>query len=61
LEADLGAYPLVLRLKVLSGFSISGGFSYQKYTYTLQRTIPSVRSTFISSSPHHSRASTGIL
>ena len=35
-------------------FSILSGFSYQKFTYTLQRTIPSVRGTFISPSPHRS-------
>ena len=35
-------------------FSILCGFAYRKYTYTLQRTIPSVRGTFISPSPHRS-------
>ena len=29
-----------------------GGFSYRPYTYTLQRTIPSVRSPFTTPSPH---------
>ena len=35
-------------------FSIPCGFSYKKFTYTLQRTIPSVRGTFINPSPHRS-------
>ena len=35
-------------------FGILCGFTYKKYTYTLQRTIPSVRGTFISPSPHRS-------
>ncbi len=29
-----------------------GGFAYPLYTYTLQRTIPSVRGSFTPSSPH---------
>ena len=33
-------------------FGILCGFTYKKYTYTLQRTIPSVRETFTPSSPH---------
>ena len=45
-------YPLVRRLTVLSGFSTSGGFACQTYTYTLQRTIPSVRGFFTPSLPH---------
>jgi len=34
-------------------FGRSGGFSCRFYTYTLQRTIPSVRRPFTSPSPHH--------
>jgi hypothetical protein len=45
-------YPLVRRLTVLSGFSTSGGFTCQTYTYALQRTIPSVRGFFTPSLPH---------
>ena len=35
-------------------FSILCGFAYRKFTYSLQRTIPSVRGTFIHPSPHRS-------
>jgi len=35
-------------------FSIVCGFAYKQYTYTLQRTIPSVRGIFINPSPHRS-------
>ena len=52
---DYSHYPLVRRLTVLSGFSTSGGFSCQTYTYALQRTIPSVRRLVTTSSPHHSK------
>ena len=45
-------YPLARRLAVLSGFSMSGGFTCQTYTYAFQRTIPSVRRLFTTSSPH---------
>eukprot|EP00825_Cyclidium_porcatum_P017231 TRINITY_DN1_c0_g1_i4.p1 TRINITY_DN1_c0_g1~~TRINITY_DN1_c0_g1_i4.p1 ORF type:complete len:440 (-),score=-87.06 TRINITY_DN1_c0_g1_i4:446-1765(-) len=51
---DQGHYPLVRRLTVLSSFSTPGGFASQRYTYTLQRTIPSVRRPFTPSSSHRS-------
>ena len=54
-------YPLVRRLTVLSGFSTSGGFTCQTYTYALQRTIPSVRGFVTPSLPHRNDAGTGIL
>ena len=53
-KSDYSHYPIVRRLSVLSGFSTFGGFACQTYTYTLQRTIPSVRRPFTTSSPHHS-------
>ena len=52
-------YPFVRRLTVLSGFSTFGGFTCQTYTYTLQRTIPSVRRLFTPSSPHRSNSQYG--
>jgi len=51
---DYGHYPLVRRLTVLSGFSTFDGFAYRTYTYTLQRTIPSVRRPVTPSSPRSS-------
>ena len=54
-KSDYGHYPLVRRLTVLSGFSTSDGFACQTYTYTLQRTIPSVRRPVTPSSPHRSK------
>ena len=51
-----GHYPIVRRLTVLSGFSTFGGFACQTYTYTLQRTIPSVRRPVTTSSPHGSNS-----
>ena len=53
-KSDYSHYPIVRRLSVLSGFSTFGGFACQTYTYTLQRTIPSVRRPFTPSSPHSS-------
>src|SRR5690606_7222856 len=47
-------YPRTRRLAVLSGFSKNGGFAYRPYTYTLQRTIPSVRGSVTTPSPHRS-------
>ena len=35
-------------------FSTKGGFANLKYTYTIYRTIPSVRRSFTTSSPHRS-------
>ena len=52
-------YPFVRRLTVLSGFSTFGGFACQTYTYTLQRTIPSVRRPVTTSSPHGSNSQYG--
>ncbi len=37
---------------VLSGFSRVRGFAYGPYTYALQRTIPSVRGSVTTPSPH---------
>jgi len=54
-KSDYGHYPLVRRLTVLLGFSTFGGFSCRTYTYTLQRTIPSVRRPVTPSSPHRSK------
>ena len=39
---------------VLSAFSKTGGFAYRSYTYSLQRTIPSVRGSVTTPSPHRS-------
>nr|AOE11734.1 hypothetical protein [uncultured bacterium] len=39
---------------VLSTFSRSCGFAYRSYRYSFQRTIPSVRGAFSTSSPHRS-------
>ena len=55
-KSDYSHYPIVRRLTVLSGFSTFGGFACQTYTYTLQRTIPSVRRPFTPSSPHRSNS-----
>jgi hypothetical protein len=55
-KSDYSHYPIVRRLTVLSGFSTFGGFACQTYTYTLQRTIPSVRGPFTTSSPHGSNS-----
>jgi hypothetical protein len=53
-KSDYSHYPFVRRLTVLSGFSTFGGFACQTYTYTLQRTIPSVRGLVTPSSSHSS-------
>ena len=55
-KSDYSHYPIIRRLSVLSGFSTFGGFACQTYTYTLQRTIPSVRRPFTTSSPHRSNS-----
>lgn len=39
---------------VLLGFSRVGGFAYRPYTYAFQRTIPSVRGSVTTPSPHRS-------
>jgi hypothetical protein len=51
-KSDYLNYPLGRSLAVLSAFSIVGGFAYHRYTYGLQRTIPSVRVSFTTPSPH---------
>ncbi len=51
-KSDYLRYPLARRLAVLSAFSIVGGFAYHRYTYGLQRTIPSVRGSSTTPSPH---------
>ena len=53
-EPDYHRYPLARGLAVLSCFSIKGGFACPRYTYALQRTIPSVRGCVTSPSPHRS-------
>ena len=53
-KSDYLRYPLARRLAVLSTFSTNGGFAYHPYTYCLQRTIPSVRGSFTTPSPHRS-------
>ena len=55
-KSDYSHYPIVRRLTVLSGFSTFGGFACQTYTYTLQRTIPSVRRPFTTPSPRGSNS-----
>lgn len=39
---------------VLSGFSCTSGFAYRSNTFALQRTIPSVRGSVTTPSPHRS-------
>ena len=39
---------------VLSGFGCTGGFAYRSNTFALQRTIPSVRGSVTTPSPHRS-------
>ena len=51
-KSDYLHYPLARRLAVLSAFSRTGGFAYRSYTYSLQRTIPSVRGSSTTPSPH---------
>lgn len=53
-KSDYLHYQRTRRLAVLSGFSRNGGFAYHSYTYTLQRTIPSVRGSVTTPSPHRS-------
>ena len=47
-------YLITRRLSVLLGFSRVGGFAYRPYTYAFQRTIPSVRGSVTTPSPHRS-------
>src|SRR5690606_7495736 len=53
-KSDYLHYPRTRRLAVLSAFSTVGGFAYRRYTYGLQRTIPSVRGSVTTPSPHRS-------
>ena len=53
-KSDYLRYPLARRLAVLSAFSTLGGFAYQMYTYSLQRSIPSDRGSVTTPSPHRS-------
>src|SRR5690606_37951345 len=53
-KSDYLHYQRTRRLAVLSGFSSKGGFAYPNYSYTLQRTIPSVRGSVTTPSPHRS-------
>ncbi len=51
-KSDYLRYPLARRLAVLSAFSIENGFAYLRYTYSLQRSIPSDRGSVTTPSPH---------
>lgn len=51
-KSDYLRYPLARRFAVLSAFGIVGGFACHRYTYGLQRTIPSVRGSVTTPSPH---------
>ena len=53
-KSDYLNYPRPRRFAVLSAFSKGRGFSNVLYTYGLQRTIPSVRVSFTTPSPHRS-------
>ncbi len=53
-KSDYLNYPRPRRFAVLSAFSWSGGFAYRTNTYGLQRTIPSVRVSVTTPSPHRS-------
>ena len=54
-KSDYLHYLRPRRFAVLSAFSKTGGFAYQSYTYSLQRTIPSVRGSVTTPSPHRSK------
>ena len=53
-KSDYLHYPRPRRFAVLSCFSTLCGFAYRMYTYALQRTIPSVRGSVTTPSPHRS-------
>lgn len=53
-KSDYLLYQRRRSFAVLSGFSRNGGFAYRSYTYSLQRTIPSVRGSVTTPSPHRS-------
>ena len=52
-ESDYHRYRLARGLAVLSRFSSQGGFACPAITFTLQRTIPSVRRCVTAPSPRH--------
>ncbi len=45
-------YPFGRSLQVLFGFSIQNGFACPKYTYAIQRPLPSGRGAITTPSPH---------
>ena len=51
-KSDYLRYRVPRRFCVLSTFSWIGGFAYRPNTYRLQRTIPSVRGSVTTPSPH---------
>lgn len=53
-KSDYLRYPFARRSTVLSAFSIDHGFAYVRYTYGLQRSIPSDRGSSTTPSPHRS-------
>lgn len=53
-KSDYLHYPRSRSLAVLSAFSIDHGFAYVRYTYSLQRSIPSDRGSVTTPSPHRS-------
>ena len=53
-KSDYLRYHRPRRFGVLSAFGTAGGFACHRYTYGLQRTIPSVRGSVTTPSPHRS-------
>ena len=53
-KQDYNHYPRSRSLVVLSTFSMTSGFTYSSFTYSVQRAIPSARGSFTSPSPHRS-------
>src|SRR5690606_28062880 len=51
-KSDYLHYQRTRRLAVLSGLGRNCGFACSSYTYSLQRTIPSVRGSVTTPSPH---------
>src|SRR5690606_6720964 len=60
-KSDYLHYPRPRRFAVLSAFSKTGGFAYQSYTYSFQRSIPSDRGRVTTPSPHRSYKKYGII
>src|SRR5690606_9580388 len=58
-ESDYLHYQRRRSFAVLSAFSKTGGFAYRSYTYSLQRTIPSVRGSVTTPSPRRSHKKYG--